>query len=247
MRFRNLRPHATAHTSEAQGRAATRRRPRRQFGTLLGILALACIAIAALGPAGPASAAGPADGAELTAPAAHYYGIGVMPSDTPDSAYLDASPVQATATSGGTTVTAHLTFGNPAARTPFTLGFTVSSGATAGLAQYGTIERPDEAAGGPIQTAPILLYLAGTGSTPIGTPVTLQLSSRYTADPNLPANEIALEVNGVRYAVGSPASIPLNVGSLIQLYVGTNFLATPSHTSSLTVSLLPTLTSPRGR
>jgi hypothetical protein len=184
----------------------------------------------------PCSSAPPAPPA-LVAPAAHYYGVGVQANDeSADSAYMDRAPARATTTDGGSTVQAQLSFGDPSTQTPFTLRYQVSSGATAALVEYGTVQRPDECCG-PLDTAPILLYLAPSSSAPIGTPETLQLNSSLTADPNLPATGIDVLVNSVRYPVGTPAAIPLKTGSLVYLQVLAYYQTTPNHTSQLTLSL----------
>ena len=175
-----------------------------------------------------------------------YYGIGVDIDETSqDSAYMHQPPVETTVTYAGTTVDAHLTLGDPSAGAPLTLQFNVSGGNTpATEGRFGTVQAPIDPSGAPLEWAPILLYLAGTGTTPIGALVSVRLTTTFVADEYLQADSVQVVVNDVRYRVGAPAaSIALQIGSLVYVRVfGDNERVTPNHRSSLGVSLVPTLT-----
>jgi len=193
---------------------------------------------------GPQETTASADGVAWIAPAAIYYGVGVTVDDGyQNSAYMDRSPAEATVTRAGTTIDAQLTLGGPSAGGALTLQFKMSGGATGQTVNYGTVQAPLNPAGMPLEYSPILLYLAPTGATPIGTPATVRLTTTFASSTDMPVEVIQLTVNNVTYPVGKPSvAIPLPVGSLVHLAVGASVtLTTPNQKSSLTASLLPTL------
>jgi len=200
---------------------------------------------------GPRITAAPTDGVVWVAPASTYYGVGVsIDQEYQDGAYMsEVLQVNATLSQVNASVEAHLALGAPNTGGPLTFQSRVSCGAISGTTevQYGTVQAPPvpSSASMPLEYAPILLYLAPTGATPIGAPASVRLTTTYAPGSNMLADVVQLTVNNVRYPVdGPPVSIPLPVGSLVLFGVQADAnVVTPVQESSLVVSLLPALTS----